>query len=248
MKKLLEVCVDNLEDALVAAAEGADRLELCGALPVGGITPSSGFVRAAVEDCGVPCVALVRPRSGDFLYTARERKGMRRDVEGFREAGCRAVMVGALTADARLDAEAIRELVGAAGEMDVGLHRAFDATRDLSAALELAIELGLRRVLTSGGASSAPEGSEILGRLTRDAAGRVEILPGGGVRSTNAAELLRVSGASQVHASCGGLRASPVKGRPAHLVLGRAERGDADSWRVDLQELRALRAVLDAGG
>jgi len=246
MNKLLEVCVDNLEDAVVAASEGADRLELCGALPVGGITPSDGFVRAAVEECGVPCVALVRPRSGDFLYTARELRGMRRDVEALRDAGCRAVMVGVLTPDARLDAEAVRELVEAAGEMEVGLHRAFDATRELSLTLELAIELGLRRVLTSGGAASAPEGSEVLGRLLREAAGRVEILPGGGIRSTNVAELLRISGASQVHASCGGMRASAMQERPAHLVLGRSESGDAGSWRVDPGELRALRDVLDA--
>ena len=246
MTKLLEVCVDNLEDAMYAARNGADRLELCGVLSAGGVTPSDGFVRAAVEESGLQCIALVRPRSGDFLFTRHERYSMRRDVESLFEAGCHGVAVGALTAEARLDRQALAELVQAAGSMEVVLHRAFDATQEPLRELETAVELGFRRVLTSGGAAQAPAGVEQLARLVQAAAGRIEILPGGGVRSSNALELLRVSGATQLHASCGVLQPSLMSKRHEHLVLGRNESGAAENWRIDQEELRSLRAILDS--
>jgi len=244
MSILLEVCVETIEDACVAAELGAQRLELCSALSVGGVTPSLGMAQAAVEETALPCIALIRPRGGDFLYSEREAGAMLRDVERLREVGCAGIAIGALTSEAQLAHGLLREMVDAAGEMHACLHRAFDATTNLEDALETAVQLGLRRILTSGGAADAAAGKERIAALVALAQGRIEILPGGGVRSSNAAQLVRTSGVDQVHSSCGGFVASEMRERPAHLVLGRGETGDSGNWRVDPLELRALLEVL----
>ena len=244
MSVLLEVCVETVEDACTAAAAGARRLELCRALAVGGVTPSPAMVRAAVEESGVECVALVRPRGGDFLYTARERRVLLAEVEDLRESGVRAVVVGALTPEARLDTRLARDLADAAGPLERVLHRAFDASADLEGTLEEAIGAGFRRVLTSGGAPTAPEGAARIAALVERAAGRIELLPGGGVRAANVRELVVRTGVRQVHASCGAWRAGGMRVRPRELAFGSTEEPGRGNWRVDEDELRRLVEAL----
>jgi copper homeostasis protein len=195
----LEVCVTTADEARTAAENGADRLELCSALEVGGVTPSLGTfyeVRAAVT---IPVAVLVRPRPGGFVYTRDEFVTLCRDADWFLAGGVEAVVCGVLDRTGRLDTDRCRGLVRLGGR--VVLHRAFDFLTDQSAGLEQAIDLGFARVLTSGGAVSAVEGADSVRGLVDSAGGRIGVLPGGGIRPGNVAELVRATGCEQVHAS-----------------------------------------------
>lgn len=223
MKVALEVCVETLDDAHIACEGGADRLEICSTLSVGGVTPSLSTAQLAVEETSLECVALVRPRAGDFLYSARSISVMVKDIEKLAGVGVRGVALGALRPDGRLAREALRDLLEAAHPMYGVLHRAFDETIDLEAALETAVELGFRRILTSGGKADAPSGAQRIADLVQRSEGRIEILPGGGVRSSNVLDLVRSTGVHQVHSSAGGWDAG---------------------WRIDSSELKALVSAL----
>jgi copper homeostasis protein len=246
VKVALEVCVETLGDAHSACAAGADRLEICSVLAAGGVTPSIGLARAVSEATSLECVALVRPRAGDFLYTAHERSVMLRDIEALRDAGVAGVAIGALRPDGQLDSGALHDLLSAAGPMYGVLHRAFDATIDLDAALETAIELGFRRILTSGGEAAAPTGAGRIAEVVERSAGRIEILPGGGVRAANVQELVRTTNVRQVHSSAGAWQAGGMTFRNRKLVLGSDESAQAANWRVDSEELAALVRALRA--
>ncbi len=180
---VLEACVDSLESALAAARGGADRLELCSGLVVGGLTPSLALFDAVREAAGLPVNVLIRPRFGDFLYTPGELRIMCRDVETFRARGANAVVIGALRPDGRLDQAAMGELIAAAGGGRITLHRAFDVCRDPVETLEEALALGVDTVLTSGQAASAWEGRDCIARLLALAGDRGDILIGGGVNA-----------------------------------------------------------------
>lgn len=176
---LLEVCVDNATGLGAAIAGGADRIELCAALDVGGLTPSAGFMALAAT-CGVPVMPLIRPRSGGFVYSAAEITVMLADITSARRAGMAGVVIGAAQADGRLDLAALSRMVAAAEGMSLTLHRVFDMVPDFPEALEQAIALGFHRILTSGGATSVTTGAAMLGALYTQAAGRITIMPGGG--------------------------------------------------------------------
>lgn len=203
---LFEVCIASLEDALSCVAGGAGRVELNSALEVGGLTPSAGLVREVVDALqpkGIPVVTMVRPRPGGFCYGDADLRVMRRDIEALLEAGVDGVALGVLAADGGVDAARCAELI--APVLDAGkeavFHRAFDLTPDPFAAIDSLIDLGFKRVLTSGQAASAPAGTAMLAKLVNHAAGRIEVLPGGGVRPSNAAKLLADTGCTQLHGS-----------------------------------------------
>jgi copper homeostasis protein len=196
---VVEAACSSVDDCVGAEAAGANRVELCSALLVGGLTPSIGLFETAWARTALPIVCMVRPRAGAFCYADAELEAMRRDVDALRRAGAAGVVFGALTADGRVDVEACRRLVDAAGPLETIFHRAFDLVAEMDQALDVLIDLGVTRVLTSGGAATALEGAPAIARLIRRAAGRVEILPGGGVRSTNALAVLEATGASSLH-------------------------------------------------
>ena len=196
---LVEACVDTVASALAAEAGGAGRIELCANLVEGGTTPSAGTIALARERLAIPLFVIVRPRGGDFLHDADELAVMRRDVEEARRLGADGVVLGALTPDGRVDAEAVRVLVDAARPMRVTFHRAFDATRDLTEALEALVALGVDRVLTSGGAPSALEGAAALGALVRQAGDRLVVLAGGGLTAATVGPVVAASGVREVH-------------------------------------------------
>jgi len=197
---LLEVAVTTVDDAIRAAEAGADRLELCSVLEVGGVTPSPETflgVRAAVA---IPVWVLVRPRPGGFHYSPGKFSTLRRDAEWFLSQGAGGIVVGALTGDNRIDFDRCAELArNASGR--AAFHRAFDCIADRLTALDELIELGFRRVLTSGGAATAIEGADGIAKLIEAARGRIEVLPGGGVSPANVEELIRRTGCTQVHGS-----------------------------------------------
>lgn len=198
---LLEICVDALEGVAAAEHGGADRLELCARLDVGGLTPTREFVAAALARTSLACHVMLRPRSGDFVSSAAEFATMRAELEWIRTSGARGVVFGVLDAQQAVDVGRTRELVELARPLAVTFHRAFDELADLRAGLDTLIELGIERVLTSGGAPKAWEGRTRLRELVTRAAGRIVVMPGGGVRVHNARELLAETGAAELHSS-----------------------------------------------
>ena len=165
MAILIEAAVAGLEDAKTAAASGADRLELCSALELGGLTPSLGTFLAAKEAVSIPIVTMIRPRGGGFVYSALDLAVMERDAELFLSNGAAGIVFGFLTAERKLDARRTGPFVRMAGGRQTVCHRAFDLVSDQSEALEELIDCGVTRVLTSGGEASAPAGTERISLL-----------------------------------------------------------------------------------
>lgn len=198
---MLEVCASNLASALAAEQAGADRIELCSALSVGGLTPSYGLTQHVFTTTLLQVMVLIRPREGDFVYTAREVQVMEQDILALRSL-CTGLVFGALTPRGDVDLPVMRRLMQAAQGLPVTFHRAFDRCRDPFAALEQIIGLGCRRILTSGQQPSAAQGIDLLRQLRQRAAGRIIIMPGGGVTPDNAADILARTGCTEIHASC----------------------------------------------
>ena len=212
----LEVCVESVADATAAARGGADRIELNSALALDGLTPSIGLlteVRRAVG-VGFPVVAMARPRAGDFCYDESEFKVLVRDAALLLESGADGVAFGILTADAGVDVKRCRRVMRTIERGGVSVfHRAFDRVRDPFVALEQLVDLGVRRVMTSGQQPTALRGARLIADLVDRAAGRIEILPAGGVRPSNAPALLKRTGCDQLHSS--------LRERGTHGMSGR---------------------------
>lgn len=242
---LIEICVDSAGGAAAAAAGGADRIELCAALSEGGLTPSVGLLRAARRAFAGDVVVLVRPRRGDFLYSLEEQRALLDDVLTARAEGAQGIAIGALTKDGAVDRAVLAPLIEAARPLAVTFHRAFDFARDPAAALEATIDLGCARLLTSGGAPSAPEGAANLAELVRRAGGRIEIVAGGGVRPENAAALLAASGVPAVHSSARAWRQSLMLHVKTGLALaGAGAISEYELATADAAVIRALREAL----
>jgi copper homeostasis protein len=209
---VFELCAETIDACIAARNGGADRIELCSGLSEGGITPSHGLVHAAVERSGLPVHALVRPRGGDFLYSASEVSVMADDIVHMKHLGVAGVVFGLLHPDGTVDRDRTRALVELARPMQVTFHRAFDATPSLTDALEDVIALGCDRVLTSGGQRDVIAGASSLAALVQQAADRIQVAAGGGLRLKNAASLARLTGATHFH---GSLRRRVTAPKPA---------------------------------
>ncbi|GBQ10196.1 copper homeostasis protein CutC [Swaminathania salitolerans] len=197
----LEICVDESCGLTAAQRPCVARIELCAALAQGGLTPSPGLI-ARAGGSSVPVFALIRPRAGDFIYSDMETDQMLDDIAHMRQAGLAGVVIGCLDAEGRLDRARLARLRRASLPLRCQLHRAIDLSVDPLQAIDIAIDLGFERVLSSGGARSAAEGAACLGRMMEHARGRIEIMAGGGVRPDNVAEIYRTSGVNGFHASC----------------------------------------------
>jgi copper homeostasis protein len=247
---LLEVCVASVDDACAAEQNGAGRLELNAALALGGLTPSLGLlleVKAAVR---LPVIALVRPRPGGFAYSAADFRVLRRDVELLLAQGAAGVAVGVLHPDGTIDRARCRELMGQVGQAEAVFHRAFDVTPDPAVALEELIDLGFRRVLTSGQEESAYNGSARIAALIRQAAGRIEVLPGGGINRFNLADVVTRTGCNQVHATLRHARPDPsTSARPQVSFGGKSgppeDRFDATNPDAVADLVAALKGIRD---
>ena len=196
---LVEACVDSVESAQAAEQGGAARVELCANLGEGGTTPSGGTIAACCERLRLPVFVIIRPRGGDFLYSDLEFEVMRRDIALAKQFGARGVVLGMLRRDGCIDVERTRVLVEHARPLSVTFHRAFDVCRDPIQGLGRLIELGVDRVLTSGQAATAVAGVDLIVRLVRHAAGRIGILPGGGINEENVRQIVLGTGAREVH-------------------------------------------------
>jgi copper homeostasis protein len=196
---LLEICCGSAEDAIEAAAGGADRVELCSALFLGGLTPSLGSLLQAKARTKIPIVAMNRPRQAGFCYSQTEFAVMERDAEIFFEHGADGIVFGFLKADGTVDIERTRSICRRIGTRQAVFHRAFDVTPDPFRALEELIDVGVTRVLTSGQKNRAPDGAELIAKLIEKAAGRIEVLPGGGLTADNVRQFVSRTGCRQVH-------------------------------------------------
>jgi copper homeostasis protein len=192
---------------MAGARGGARRIELCAELRVGGLTPSEELMRRARELVRVPIFVMIRPRGGDFVYSAREFGRMRSDIEMAKRARMDGVVLGILTRGRGVDVDRTRELANFARPLPVTFHRAFDEVADLDAGLEEVIETGVARILTSGGAAAAPDGIGALTRLVAAAKERIIILPGGGINASNALRVAQQSGARELHSGLGSVLA-----------------------------------------
>ena len=201
MRKI-EVCCSSLKEVLEAERAGALRVELCSAIALGGITPSYGVIRSVVEAVKTIKVnVLIRVREGGFCYTDEEVEAMCRDIEFCREVGVDGVVIGALTADGEIDIEACRKMMAAAQGMSVTFHRAFDVCRNGEKALGDIISLGCDRLLTSGMEQNAEQGATYIAKLVEQAAGRIVIMPGAGIRPNNIAWIEKITAATEFHST-----------------------------------------------
>lgn len=227
---ILEVCCGDIESVQAAAAGGAQRVELCSALAEGGVTPSIGLIRMARKVPGLILHVLIRARGGDFVYTPEEVDCMVADIEAARAEGADGVVIGALTPDGEIDMASCRRMVAAAEGMNVTFHRAYDLCSDPQKAFDQIVELGCNRLLTSGQAASAAEGTAHLQALVDRAPEGFTILPAAGVTPQNAAQILRESGANELHASARHSVPSAMRQGASGVSMGSAD--DASSRKV----------------
>lgn len=199
--RLLEVCVDNPHGLAAAIAGGADRIELCSALSLGGLTPSVGFMKQAAS-APMPVFAMIRPRAGDFSFDAAEMSLMHHDIAAAREAGLAGVVLGVSNADNSLNISALSSLLFSAKGLGATLHRAIDLVPHMEDAVDQAVALGFERILTSGGALTAAAGRDMLRKMHLRAAGRLSIMAGSGVTVDTAQTILKTVPLHELHASC----------------------------------------------
>jgi copper homeostasis protein len=249
-----ELLCTDLASVELALDLGADRIELCAALEVGGVTPGPGLLRralqardrAAAAGRETEVVVLTRPRRGDFALDAGDFGALLADVVAAREAGADGVALGVLTQQGEVDVSRTAELMAAAGAMRVTFHRAFDQLRDRAAGVEALLGLGVHRLLTSGGASSAWEGRVELRALVEGLGGRIEVVAAGGVSGDSAARVLEATGVPAIHGSCSAPVGSPPTGAAA-VALGKPGAAP-EELRLTLDAESAGRFVRAATG
>lgn len=242
MAYTFEVAVASLDSALTARACGAQRIELCADLSSGGLTASPGLLELVCQRLELPVAALIRPRRGDFLYSDAEIAVMQRDIDFARRAGAAAVVIGCLTADGSVDRERTRRLIDQAQGLPVVFHRAFDMCRDPLEALEKLAGLGISRLLTSGQAASAEAGAPLIAQLVQQAAGRLTIMPGGGINADNIGHIARTTGAREFHFSGRRQLDSRMHYRSSRLSLGEGD--DYARWEASAERIRAIMSAL----
>ena len=254
MRSVLEVCVDSTASALAAKRGGADRLELCADLIVGGTTPSLTLVQQVKAETGLPVRALLRPRFGDFCYDSYELAQMEQLAAELVEAGADGIVTGVLTPDGALDAGAMQPIYAAARKaaekagrpVACTLHRAFDVCADPFAALESARSMGLCTILTSGQAASAPQGAALLRQLTEHAGKDVEILAGAGVSAQNIPVLAAQTGVRAFHLSGKQVLQSRMTFRREGVPMGLPGFSEFEVWQTSEANIRAARQALDS--
>lgn len=243
---ILEVCVDSVESARAAVEGGADRLELCTNLVIGGTTPGVSQFKQIRKFCDVPINVLVRPRYGDFLYTEAEFLMVLEDVELLRNLGADGVVVGFLKPDGTLDLERLKAIREKTRKGHLTLHRAFDLCLDPYQALEEAIKAGTDTILTSGQQQSAWKGRELLAELSKQAAGRLDIMAGGGVDPEVIAGFLKESSLHCFHMSGKMILNSAMTYRKAGVSMGVPGLGEYDIYFTNKERIRQAKELLES--
>lgn len=242
---VLEVCIDSVESALQAEKGGANRLEMCSNLVIGGTTPDPMLFQMVRELCDIKIHVLLRPRYGDFLYTDYEFEMICRDVTTFRKMGADGVVVGCLCADGSLDVERMKRLRDLAGPMHMALHRAFDVCKDPLQVLQEAMNVGIQTILTSGQKDTCIEGSELLKELIQRSAGKLDILVGSGVNAEIIRKLIPEIGATCFHMSGKKVLDSGMAYRKEGVSMGIPGMSEYQVFRTDKQEIEKAKKVIE---
>jgi copper homeostasis protein len=235
---MLEIAVFNIESAIVAASAGADRLELCENPAEGGTTPSYGTLKIVRQKVSIPVFPIIRPRGGDFLYTAEEFEVMKKDILLCKELQFEGAVIGSLNADGSINKDQTKALVDLAYPMEISFHRAFDRCADALQGMEDIIECGCNRILTSGQVPNAFDGKELVKKLVEQAGDRIIIMPGSGVRSSNIVELAQFTDAVELHSSARVVQPSGMKYQQAGM------QEELKTVTVDAKEIRKMKALL----
>ena len=239
----IEICVDSPAGAFAAQRGGADRVELCDNLLEGGTTPSAGSVKVARRGLKIGLQVIIRPRGGDFLYDEHEMEVIREDIRIAKELGADGVVIGCLTADGQIDKTRTKELVSLARPLNVTFHRAFDMCENPHQGLEDLISLGLDRVLTSGQEASCLEGLELIAALQKQAAGRIIVMPGGGITLGNIQRIIAVTAVSEIHLSARSTNESGMNYRNSRVFMGGTFRPPEFSWKTTDEKI--VRSVVE---
>ncbi len=244
-KHILEVCVDSVESALAAAGGGADRIELCSNLIIGGTTPSEALLKEVRKVTDIPIRVLIRPRFGDFCYTKYEFSIIKEEVKMFRKLGADGIVIGILKPDGNLDINRIKILIKEAGGMAVTLHRAFDVCKNPYETLERVKYLGIDTILTSGQKNHCIDGKELLKDLVEQAGDKIEIMIGGGVNAEAISQLAPYTGARAFHMSGKKEMESAMVYRNKEVSMGLPVMSEYTIWRADEEKIREACFVLD---
>ena len=247
MNTEIEVCIDNLESLHNALSGGANRIELCSSLALGGLTPSFGMMKQAAKISSVPVYAMIRPRQGDFIFDYDDILCMLEDIEACANAGLNGVVLGVLTPDGEIDMPAMQTLVTKAHQLKLAItfHRAIDQLRDYKVALEQIIELGCERILTSGLAVNAEQGINVLTDMVKQADGRIDIMAGAGVNATNAKMIQSTTQVPALHLSGKSTRPSLMESNSSAQMGS----NDVDDYQIpvtDANKISNVRAALTA--
>ncbi|MEX1189598.1 MAG: copper homeostasis protein CutC [Bacteroidia bacterium] len=240
----LEICAYSAESVLRATRAGAHRVELCAGRLEGGTTPSAGLVQEALSIGNIDIFPIIRPRGGDFCYSDAEFREMLYDIEQLRETGVKGIVTGVLLSNGTIDMHRMAMLKGTAGDLEFCCHRAIDMTQNITDAMEMLIELGVKRVLSSGGHTTAIEGIEALSLLQQTYGSQIEIMAGSGVNSKNITSLID-SGIRHFHASAGRLEPSPMQYR--NQLINMAKESGADEFarfEADQTEIGAMLELI----
>jgi copper homeostasis protein len=240
MSRILEIAVFNIDSAMAAAEAGADRLELCENPQDGGTTPSYGFMKTVRELVSIPVFPIIRPHGGDFLYSEAAYRVMQKDIALAKELGFEGVVLGLLNADGTIDADRTAKLVELAYPMEVTFHRAFDRAINPLEALEVIIQTGCSRILTSGQQPNAFDAKDLIQQLVQQAADRIIIMPGSGVRASNIQKLANFTGAQELHSSARKLFPSSMEFQVASM------QESLQNCLVDPAEIQAMKSQLIA--
>jgi copper homeostasis protein len=240
---LVEVCAGSVQSAIEAERGGAGRIELCDNLFEGGTTPSAANVEIACRMVRIPVYVIIRPRGGDFLYSALEFEIMKRDIVLARQYGAAGAVIGLLNADGTVDEQRTAELVRIAREhgMGVTFHRAFDMACNPEQALEAIIRTGCERILTSGGENKAFDGKELIAKMARQSAGRISIMAGSGINPSNARELVDFTGIMEIHISGKRRIAGGMSFRNTKIRMGGLP--EIPEYEIDVTDADTVRKV-----
>ena len=241
----LECCVDSVESAIAAKRVGADRIELCSALVIGGLSPSQALYQKIREQVDIPIRVLLRPRFGDFCYTDIEHEILKEEIRSFRKLGADGIVIGTMKPDGTLNLEQMKELMEEAQGMPVTLHRAFDMCKDPFVTLEEAKKLGISTILTSGQKNTCVDGVELLKELVEKAQGETEILIGGGVDASVLPMLSEKTKAKAYHMSGKISMESEMRYRKQDVSMGVASVSEYEIWRTSEKRVREARKVLE---
>lgn len=244
MKYILEACVDSVQSAIEAQKGGADRVELCGNLIIGGTSPGKALFQQVRKYTDLKIRVLLRPRFGDFCYDDYEFAMMQEDTQMYRELGADGLVTGILTPDGTLNMQQMKALADTAGKMDVALHRAFDVSWDPFVTLEQAVFLGLKSILTSGMKNSAWEGRDLLKSLVNESDGRIEIMAGAGISPEVIRELVPYTGVTACHMSGKIVRDSRMEFRREGVSMGFPGFSEYEIWETSVENIKEAVRVL----